>query len=107
MGSNRAWFKLFKVIDEDNSGRLSYGEFFRMVRNLLGISKDYLDLPALDVVVRGHLLRIRTAAYSEILRNQSLLSHRKNKLGCTFPTELPHGYTLWIDDFEYRFIEIG
>lgn len=42
-GSDRAWIKLFKFMDDDNNGRISYDELKTMVRKMLLLSKA--DLP--------------------------------------------------------------
>ena len=43
VGSSAAWFRLFKHMDSDGSGRVTYGEFAELVRSELEISPA--DLP--------------------------------------------------------------
>ena len=43
VGSSAAWFRLFKHMDSDGSGRVTYGEFAELVRSELEISSA--DLP--------------------------------------------------------------
>ena len=42
MGTERAWIKLFKLLNEDGTGRLSFAEFSKLVRTHLGMGKTEL-----------------------------------------------------------------
>lgn len=42
-GQERAWSKLFRVIDADDSGRLSYQEFAEMIRKKLLLTPQLLS----------------------------------------------------------------
>ena len=49
-GTERAWIKLFKLLDEDGSGRLSFGEFTKMIRLRLNLSEGELSEERLKAV---------------------------------------------------------
>lgn len=49
-GQERAWVKLFKYIDTDSSGRISYNEFNVMVRDRLALSAQSLSEARLGAV---------------------------------------------------------
>lgn len=48
----QSWFKLFRHIDSDRSGVISYGEFVEMVRKLLKLSAQKLPNARLQAVWR-------------------------------------------------------
>ena len=41
--TERAWFKLFRVVDADHSGRISFDEYTHMIRAHLGLKKTELS----------------------------------------------------------------
>ena len=51
--AKRSWFKLYKRIDEDASGRIQYTEFVAMARDQLQLSSRVLPEPTLKEVWRA------------------------------------------------------
>ena len=49
----RSWFKMFRDVDEDGSGRISYQEFSRMVRRKLKLGVGKVSEEALQGVWRA------------------------------------------------------
>ena len=41
-GTDRAWIKLFNLVDEDGSGRIAYDEFNKMIRVHLNLSRKHI-----------------------------------------------------------------
>ena len=51
-GESLQWFKLFRTIDEDDSGLIQYGEFVRLTRSVLRIGEWELPLRELNAAWR-------------------------------------------------------
>ena len=48
-GELGTWYKVFKEVDTDRSGRISYEEFFTMVRDKLHLNHEDLDFSLLGI----------------------------------------------------------